>query len=488
MKTVALARKEGLEISVASLLKTTLVEVASTTRQSVRDDVAIRSQPPCASLDITKPEEFIRDVISPRIPLENFSVVDVLPTTEFQRLCIRSRWCTYFLLNIPAHLDENSLRRACEATVQKHDILRTVFLPYQDGFVQVILHHIDTPLQTLETDQSLILFAESHCQKDAETPVPLGVPSFQLTLVSSRRDSQNVVILRLNHANYDGVSMPVLYNDIATAYMSKSNAAAPSFSLYMQHRLSQQTAPAFDFWREFLRNASMTQLPGPSLGASNNNKETEIRASREISLPSPPPGITIATLFKAAWSFVLARLTSTQDLVFGQVVSGRNLPMNGAERVVGACVNIVPTRVTIESSWTALDLLYHVRDQHSRTIPFETIDLEEIFEKSTEWEKGTGFGCIAQCQNIDIEPKFELAGVECTSRALAFQTEVTKDFYIVALPVGERLVVEIAASTRMLSAESAESIVGMVCDACLSFASEPDELLSLPSELFGQVQ
>jgi non-ribosomal peptide synthetase component F len=232
----------------------------------------------------------------------------------------------------------------------------------------------------------------------------------------------------------------------------------------------------------------MTQLPGLSLGASNDNMETEIRMSREISLPSPPPGITIATLFKAAWSFVLARLTSTQDLVFGQVVSGRNVPMNGAERVVGACVNIVPTRVTIESSWTALDLLYHVRDQHSRTIPFETIDLEEIVEKSTEWERGTGFGCIAQCQNIDIEPKFELAGVEFTSRTLAFQTEVTKDFYIVALPVGERLVVEIAASTRMLSAESAESIVGMVCDACLSFASEPDELLSLPSELFGQVQ
>jgi hypothetical protein len=161
--------------------------------------------------------------------------------------------------------------------------------------------------------------------------------------------------------------------------------------------------------------------------------------------------------------------------------------MNGAERVVGACVNIVPTRVIIESSWTALDLLYHVRDQHSRTIPFETIDLVEIVEKSTEWEAGTGFGCIAQCQNIDIEPKFELAGVECTSRTLAFQSEVTKDFYIVALRVGERLV-EIAASTRMLSAKSAESIVGMVCDACLSFASEPDELLSLSSELFGPMQ
>jgi hypothetical protein len=282
--------------------------------------------------------------------------------------------------------------------------------------------------------------------------------------------------------------MPVLYNDIAAAYMSKPATATSNFSSYMQHRLSQQTAPAFDFWREFLRDASMTRLSVPSLGASNDNTETEIRVSREISLPSPPPGITIATLFKAAWSVVLARLTSTKDLVFGQVVSGRNLPMNGAERVVGACVNIVPTRITILPSWTPLDLLYHVRNQHSRTIPFETIDLEEIVEKSTEWEAGTGFGCIAQCQNIDTEPKFELAGVECTSRALAFPDEVTRDFYIVAEPRGERLVVEIAASNRMVSAESAERIVGMVCDNCLNFAAEPDELLSLPSELFALVQ
>jgi len=63
---------------------------------------------------------------------------------------------------------------------------------------------------------------------------------------------------------------------------------------------------------------------------------------------------------------------------------------------------------------------------------------------------------------------------------------MTKDFYIVASPMSETLV-EIAASTRMLNAEFAESIVGMVCDTCLSFASEPDELLSLSSELFGPV-
>jgi hypothetical protein len=103
-----------------------------------------------------------------------------------------------------------------------------------------------------------------HCRGDAKTPVPLGVPSFQLTLVSSQRDSQSVVILRLSHANYDGVSMPVLYNDIAAAYMSKPATATSNFSSYMQHRLSQQTAPAFDFWREFLRDASMTRLSVPS--------------------------------------------------------------------------------------------------------------------------------------------------------------------------------------------------------------------------------
>ena len=52
-------------------------------------------------------------------------------------------------------------------------------------------------------------------------------------------------------------------------------------------------------------------------------------------------GITIATLVKASWAVVLAELASTTDVVFGNAVTGRNLPVPAIDHVVGDCNNAV---------------------------------------------------------------------------------------------------------------------------------------------------
>ena len=72
----------------------------------------------------------------------------------------------------------------------------------------------------------------------------------------------------------------------------------------------------------------------------------EIHVSREIQLLSPPDAITMATIFKAAWSCVLANITKGKDLVFDQLVSGRSLPLGGVEEIIGSCVYIILVRIT----------------------------------------------------------------------------------------------------------------------------------------------
>lgn len=486
MRFAAIARKDGVNLSVASILgQTTLVDLASKTRLLLGNDEPIQKQPPCWSLGITNPKTFIRDVISPCIAMEDFSVVDVLRTTEFQRPFIKNQRCTYFLVDIPGRLDENRLKGACQALIEKHDILRTVFLPYGDSFVQVVIRHIDISIPILETDHDPVIFSESICRKDSETGVPFGTPSFQPTIVSQHK-SRHVLILRLSHAQYDGVSMPVLYQDIVAAYLGKTiTPAVADFSTYINSRLKEQPAASYRFWREFLQGSSMTYLDGLSLSAAdtNNHPATETRISREIQLPIPPPGITIATLFKGAWSFVLASLKSQSDVVFGQVVNGRSIPMDGVEQVIGPCVNIIPVRVTIDPAWTALDLLCHVQDQHSRTVPFETLDLQDIVANCTPWPQTTRLGSIAQCQNIDSDPNLSIDGLKCTTTAAAFPTEVTEDFYIVASPMSDRLVIDISVSSKMMSMKSAETIIEMVSETISKFSSKPGDRLSLLGNL-----
>lgn len=130
----------------------------------------------------------------------------------------------------------------------------------------------------------------------------------------------------------------------------------------------------------------MTYLDPHSLGGQiQPASQVLIHLRKTIKFPTTPTDITMATVFKAAWALILARSTRQQDIVFGQVVNGRGVLLDGVEKVLGACVNIVPVRVIIQPQGSALALLRQVQDQHIRTLPFETANLEEIVRQSTPW-------------------------------------------------------------------------------------------------------
>ncbi|KAA8649923.1 uncharacterized protein ATNIH1004_002602 [Aspergillus tanneri] len=60
-----------------------------------------------------------------------------------------------------------------------------------------------------------------------------------------------------------------------------------------------------------------------------------------------------------------------------------------------------PMRLNLEPNWSVTDLLYYVRDQKAQTARYDSVELRDIVEKSTEWASGTQFGYIYQHQNID---------------------------------------------------------------------------------------
>ncbi|KAI3331673.1 hypothetical protein HD806DRAFT_546050 [Xylariaceae sp. AK1471] len=97
----------------------------------------------------------------------------------------------------------------------------------------------------------------------------------------------------------------------------------------------------------------------------------------------------MATMHKAAWALVLARRTRQRDLVSGQVTSGRASTMEEVDRVMGACVYIMPVRVELQEAWEISDLLGAVQTQHVRTMALDTVDLQDIVSQSTDWEHNT---------------------------------------------------------------------------------------------------
>lgn len=68
-------------------------------------------------------------------------------------------------------------------------------------------------------------------------------------------------------------------------------------------------------------------------------------------------GVTVAAFFHAAWALVQAAYSDSDDVVFGSILSGRNLPIQGIGSVVGPLVNSLPLHVTIARDMEAAEFV-----------------------------------------------------------------------------------------------------------------------------------
>ncbi|PYH31454.1 uncharacterized protein BO87DRAFT_428787 [Aspergillus neoniger CBS 115656] len=67
-------------------------------------------------------------------------------------------------------------------------------------------------------------------------------------------------------------------------------------------------------------------------------------------------------------------MAGTDDFVFVELPE--------AEAVVGACVNYVPVRVTLQAACTVSNLLHAFHEQQTRSMAFETIEHDDLLAQS----------------------------------------------------------------------------------------------------------
>jgi amino acid adenylation domain-containing protein len=478
MMLVTMARKVGIDFSVTSVFQhPKLCDLAIAAKPgSPRLTDGNEIYQPCSLLNLTESEAFILDQVAHGRPFEQIDVIDVLPTTQFQREQIHRDLRHYFMVHIPGPVDVPHLETAIQRVVEKHEILRTVFVPLHNTLAQVTLRRIVSSLNIIEITSDVKVAAKALSQEDCLASFTIGTPYFKSTLLTGLE--QSVLIFRISHAQYDGVSFPLLYSDLTRAYQGHSLAPARHFSEYMRCRIECHSSQAWSFWREFLQDSAMTQLGSCCLGGhASPILEVLIHRRTTITLPTMPEDITIATVFKAAWGLTLARHTGLNDIVFGQVVHGRSVPLDGVETILGPCVNIIPVRVPLQREWRSIDLLNYLQDQHASTQAFDTVDFEDIVSQSTSWPSQTRFGSIAQHQNMSVTSQLSFDRIECTTETHS-STDIPDTCYAVSTPQGSGLMIEIVASSHILSTESADRLLAGLSQTVLDLSLHSKSLVT----------
>ena len=113
-------------------------------------------------------------------------------------------------------------------------------------------------------------------------------------------------------------------------------------------------------------------------------------------------------------------------MVFGQVVSGRNIALPGIDKIFGPCKNVVSVRVSFDQIST---LLTRIQDQYLASMRHENLGLRTIIEEYTDWPGCTRLSSTVNHQNYTnaVTKNFSLGEAQC--RTITLILSMTEGIY-----------------------------------------------------------
>ncbi|KAK8064711.1 hypothetical protein PG994_007349 [Apiospora phragmitis] len=486
MKLATRARSQGLLLAVTDILRTPKLSgmACKLRRNDEKAGHAVAFQP--LSLLPSGSQSAVEDNLVEYGILRD-SVQDIFPVTDQQARYLlstytKARSAVYYLtLDRDDVVDLGRLNHTWACLIKQFDIFRTAFIAYKDMFLQVVLKGLDVELGVFETEtDSLDEYTLKLKRQDLLQDLQFGKPVTKLSIIHQTREQNYRVVVRLSHAQYDGISIGKMW----TAFENVYNSAVPeeavavdaSFSQYMYSQSRLDKANATQYWRDLLRGSTLTPIRsqkmhrlGYALGPN------VIQTIPMAALQSDD--FTFATVLKAAWSYVLAKHSATNDVLFGSFTHGRIQP--DAQDVVGPCVNIVPFRVVFVEGWSARDLVAAINKQHLAGMPFETMGSREIIRNCTDWPKWSFFSSVIIHQNFESHHEEEHS-VDFDRSDFSFGDIDDVQLYITSTPGPETMEIDMGFGDNIISDDLAQQLACDLRETLIRFYGNMDAELEAP--------
>lgn len=401
MRLVAECRAQGLEVTVSQIFQCrSISELAGAAGDSSSGNNYVVDLAPFASL--SNSTEYDLEHIQSLLENPEWKIVDMYPTRPLQRVAVEGtvnlpRYSLrYELIKFNAPVDKARLSRSCQEVVARNEVLRTVFVNPKGQSFGVVLESLNIDLKEVSIPESADRdsFISSWITIDTEASKPYGSSFVSFTLFTPPNGPPTLAF-RISHAQYDEMCLPLLFSQLSSLYSGLPVPESHPFTHHINHVVQHSLPTSIPYWRNLLASSHLS-IFRPNIPLTTR-ESTSLYAEFDIS--TRPQGITIGSLPTAAWSIVLARRLATRDVLFGEVVTGRNLGVEHADKVVGPSWQYAPFRARFTPSTTYLSLLRDVQEQHIASSAHEGMGLEEIVEHCMEWgeaedERGWWFDSV----------------------------------------------------------------------------------------------
>lgn len=374
MKLVAAARLSGLSLTVGQIFANpTLARMASTAERVSK--VIEQELPQFSLLPPDWPQQDAKEEAANLCRLKSHDIEDIYPCTPLQEglMALSAKFADAYIAQRVVHLADlttaQRLKAALEATTLISPILRTRIIQVpRRGLVQVVVR------DQLGWSSSSNL--QDYLLRDRDSPMELGDPLTRFGLITEGDNGVHVVFT-IHHSLYDGWMMPLIINRVTKAYRGLEAPTSTPFKNFIRYLLDRNHNESEDFWTEQLRGA--TGLQFPLIPHVSYQVKADSLLEHRVEFPSrPASNTTIATVIRAAWGLVAARYTSSEDVVFGETLTGRNAPVAGIWEIEGPLITTVPMRLRLNQSMLVSEYLQSVHEQAILRIPHEHMGLQNI--------------------------------------------------------------------------------------------------------------
>lgn len=375
-------RNLGYEASVASVLgNPTVKQLARLPKSNMTGDHMNRAKESFHAL--------MEELVKSGPNMDSSSIVAVYPCLPLQEGLVARTinadgdplYVNHIVLELSPDIDFARLRLAWESTVQENDILRTVFVPLGDRIVQVVLNPESHKVRWIELEQEDV--DDVSYQRETACDIVRNIsstPPIRL-LSTSSWSGQRYLTISLHHSIYDGESLPMILDEVGRRYAGDQIVKKGDLRLFLSYLDSQDEDKAKDFWTHRLNGCQPTLFRDDREALSEEATVVHRTMSSKLSdierlasaLHTTAPALT-----SAIFALVLADLRESGDVTYGMVLSGRTVPVPGADTVLLPCITTIPARLSVIGLSSVKEVVRAVTESYTSSLEYQLTSLRRI--------------------------------------------------------------------------------------------------------------
>lgn len=400
IRLVGAARARKIRLSVLDVFDKPVLENMARACGSLATQVSVAELKPIDLVPSSASDlDSLRKEVSAQCQLLDEQIQDMYPCSPLQEGLValaNKQEGAYVAVNtllIPESIDLDHFKAAWQVVVDTTDTLRTrIVHTSNSGLLQIV----STP-EPVEWHYEASL--EEAMSKGRAIGVQNGGKLTRYAIIKRQAEPTRHFVWAIHHALYDGWSLPMIarrVQDVYNASISSSPKMIPAptapYVKFIQYLASRDMVASENYWKDYLSGCALIthfpQLP-PNLADRDAPKFRAETIEIKLNRGNIHMVYTVPTLIRAAWTVVLAAYNGTEDVAFGETLSGRNIDVDGVVEMAGPTFTTVPVRVRLSPSIRLVEFLQNMHNMASQVVPHQHFGLQRIMKLNPD--------CAAAC-------------------------------------------------------------------------------------------